>query len=65
MPGDKPNSEHIGDGVYLSDDGFQLWLAVNHHSNNVVALDPQVFEALVHRGLERMRTIYPNYTIKF
>lgn len=33
---------HMGDGVYLSHDGYQHWLAVNHHENKVVALDQGV-----------------------
>jgi hypothetical protein len=39
-------SIYLGDGVYASFDGFQIWLAVNHHENNVVALDPSVFAQL-------------------
>ena len=35
-------STHIGDGVYISDDGLHIWLAANHHENRVVALDPEV-----------------------
>jgi hypothetical protein len=38
---------HLGDGVYLSDDGYHLWLAVGHHESKVVALDPDVALALV------------------
>lgn len=38
---------YIGDGVYASFDGYQIWLAVNHHTNVVVALEPAVFDALV------------------
>jgi len=37
---------YLGDGVYASFDGYQIWLAVNHHENNVVALEPQVFTRL-------------------
>lgn len=37
---------YLGDGVYASFDGFQTWLAVNHHENKVVALEPQVMAAL-------------------
>jgi sulfur transfer complex TusBCD TusB component (DsrH family) len=37
---------YLGDGVYASFDGYQIWLAVNHHENNVVALDPDVFAQL-------------------
>lgn len=38
---------YLGDGVYASFDGFQIWLAVNHHENIVLALDPRVMESLV------------------
>jgi hypothetical protein len=41
---------HIGDGVYLSHDGYQFWLAVNDHNDRVVALEP----AVVHRLIEAM-----------
>ena len=37
---------YIGDGVYLSFDGFQYWLAVNHHINKVVALEPHLVSIL-------------------
>jgi hypothetical protein len=37
---------YLGDGVYASFDGYQIWLAVNHHENNVVALEPKVFANL-------------------
>ena len=40
------HNTYLGDGVYASFDGYQIWLAVNHHENKVVALDPQVFERL-------------------
>ena len=39
--------EYLGDGVYASFDGYQIWLAVNHHSNQVVALEPDVMKALI------------------
>jgi hypothetical protein len=51
----KPNSrrrtldEHqayLGDGVYASFDGYSVWLAVNHHENNVVALEAKVLARL-------------------
>lgn len=43
---DKP-SVYIGDGVYASFDGYQIWLAANHHDNKVVALEPKVMENLI------------------
>lgn len=41
------NNTYLGDGVYASCDGYQIWLAVNHHENKQVALEPQVLRALV------------------
>ena len=38
---------HIGDGVYVSFDGYQFWLAVNDHRNKVIALEPGVLRQLV------------------
>jgi hypothetical protein len=32
---------YLGDGVYASFDGYQIWLA-NHHTNRVIALEPRV-----------------------
>ena len=37
---------YLGDGVYASHDGYQVWLAVNHHDNTVVALEPKVLQSL-------------------
>lgn len=37
---------HIGDGVYASFDGYHIRLAVNHHENSVVALEPAVLGEL-------------------
>ena len=37
---------YLGEGVYASFDGFQIWLAVNHHENKVLALEPSVFARL-------------------
>jgi hypothetical protein len=37
---------YLGDGVYASHDGYQIWLAVNHHENKVVALDSNVIGRL-------------------
>ena len=39
--------KYLGDGVYASFDGFQIWLAANHHENVVIALEPSVFDALI------------------
>ncbi len=38
---------YLGDGVYASTDGYQVWLAVRHPDNKVVALLPEIFERLL------------------
>ena len=38
---------YLGDGVYASCDGYHIWLAVNHHMNKQVALEPRVVDALL------------------
>lgn len=38
---------YLGDGVYLSHDGWHLWFAANHPAHTVVALDPAVFGELL------------------
>lgn len=52
------NDMYIGDGVYLSNDGYQLWLAVGNHQNKVVALDLETFLTLKDKGEEMFRQIY-------
>lgn len=52
------DQEHIGDGVYVSNDGYQLRLEVpatasSTGTEQVIYLAPQVFEELV-RYEERM-----------
>jgi hypothetical protein len=49
-PSPLPAPAYLGDGVYASFDGYRIWLSVNHHTNDVVALEPQVFYALVRYG---------------
>jgi hypothetical protein len=41
------HDSYLGDGVYASFDGFQIWLAVNRPDNKQVALEPQVLQALM------------------
>lgn len=38
---------YLGDGVYARFDGYAIWLAANHHANEVVALEPEVLNALI------------------
>lgn len=38
---------YLGDGVYASFDGYQVWLHVNHHeAHPCVALEPAVIDAI-------------------
>jgi hypothetical protein len=38
---------YLGDGVYASFDGYQIWLHVgSHDARPVVALEPKVIDAL-------------------
>ena len=39
--------KYLGDGVYASFDGYQIWLAANDRENKVIALEPAVMESLV------------------
>jgi hypothetical protein len=39
--------KYLGDGVYASFDGYQIWLAANDASNKVVALEPEVMKNLI------------------
>lgn len=54
-----PEPEYLGDGVYATHDGYQIWLAVNHHTNQVVALEPQVFVRLVAYGQKMKAAGWP------
>jgi hypothetical protein len=45
---------HMGDGVYLSHDGCQHWLAVDHQENRVVALEDRVAVAVCMAILENL-----------
>lgn len=40
-------SRYLGDGVYVSFDGYHIWLATGDHRNKVVALEPKVFNKLL------------------
>ena len=43
----KIEDRYLGDGVYASFDGYQIWLAANHHENKVIALDNDVIRHLL------------------
>lgn len=37
---------YLGDGVYASFDGYQIWLVLKDVKNTRIALDPNVMDAL-------------------
>lgn len=40
-------STYLGDAVYASFDGYQIWLHLNdHRSEGLIALEPAVYAAL-------------------
>jgi hypothetical protein len=43
-----PQKEYLGDGVYVNNDGFQLWLSTEDglSTTNERALEPAVWKAL-------------------
>ena len=40
-------NKYLGDGLYVSFDGYQVAIAVNHHENKVAYLDNTVMDNLV------------------
>lgn len=43
---------HLGDGVYVHDEGHQLNLAVNHHENKVICIEKAGFLGLIDYALQ-------------
>ena len=42
------DKNYLGDGVYASHDGYQIWLTVERSGGwHRIALEPTVFEALI------------------
>ena len=40
------NETYLGDAVYASFDGYQIWLRTGDGNNNRIALEPSVYAAL-------------------
>lgn len=53
---DPDHNEYLNDGVYVSYDGYQIWLAVDNHANKVVALDSDTYAALK-AYVERLKAV--------
>jgi len=41
------NETYLGDAVYASFDGYQIWLRTGDGNDNRIALEPPVLEALI------------------
>jgi hypothetical protein len=42
----RPNETYLGDGLYASFDGYQVWLrAPREHDDHEIALEPSVLDA--------------------
>jgi hypothetical protein len=39
--------QHLGDGVYVHDEGFRIALAVNHHTNKVIYMEENEIDNLI------------------
>lgn len=39
--------EHLGDGVYIHDEGYEIVLAVNHHENKVISMSEHEIKAFI------------------
>lgn len=52
-------SRYLGDGVYASFDGYQIWLSVGDHNNKVVALEPEVMDSLIQYNADLQEEINP------
>ena len=49
--------KYLGDGVYASFDGYQIWLRTPRHGGiHEIALEPKVFEALLQYQQDLTRT---------
>jgi len=60
----KLDMQHVGDGVYVGHDGYELWLTVNSHENEaLIAIDTDILRNLVeyaerHLGYKNEPTTY-------
>ena len=43
---------HLGDGVYIHDEGYRIALAVNHHENKVIYMEKSEIEGLINYAME-------------
>jgi hypothetical protein len=41
------NATYIGDGLYMVDDGYQVWIAIGDHHSTVAAIEPSIAASVV------------------
>lgn len=52
----RENETYIGDGVYASFDGYQIWLRTpREQGDHEIALDPRTLQNFLHFSLEVKR----------
>ena len=39
--------EHVGDGLYLTDEGYNIAISANHHLNKVAYIDTNDIERVI------------------
>lgn len=57
-----PDHVYLGDGVYASHDGYQVWLAVGNHESPVAALEPAVLQKLAVYAIERGYLVHADFS---
>lgn len=45
--------QHLGDGVYVGHDGYQLWLSVGDHMHPTIALEPGIAKAILEYAIRK------------
>lgn len=55
-PKEPVGAQHLGDGAYISYDGWHYWLGANSAGNMTVALEPSVLENM----MRYIRVHHPN-----
>lgn len=58
---DRVDEEYIGDGVYASFDGYQIWLKVNDRYSAEIAIEPKVYKSLT----EYIHKIETKYNFRY
>lgn len=57
-----PEPRYLGDGVYVSYDGYHVNIAVNDHNNHAVSLDPGVLQSFLKFSNEIQKALAESIT---